>query len=984
VAVWNVRGICDEGKRMEVVDVFKRGKFDVLGLCETNLKGREDFVWNDVHGVRSGREGAGRGKEGVAVLLSDEWYKALVAYKCICSRVMWVKFKFDRVKVCLVVAYGPVNDRSDEEKVRFWNDLGRAMNEIGNGYRVIVMGDLNGWVGDRVVKGIVGPFGVPGLNDSGERVMDFCAERELCIANTFFKHKDIHKFTFVGRARGGVNKSMIDYVMVRKEMLRDVCDVLSVRGLGGGLSDHMIVLCKMRMKGVWLKQQRRTNDAVRIKSERLREEMYKNEYVEGIQRNSGDVNTDVEVEQLWTQVKSKIVGCAREVCGCSKTGRRKKGSEWWSDEVKKGIEKKEDAWKKVLQSGGQEIREQRMEEYKRVKKEVKMIVRKSKKEANENMGKRMTNDMNGNIKLFWKEVKKARGCVANGSEKVKDASGRMLLRDNDVKERWKEYFEELLNVEMQDQIVVNEYGLQDLNRSEYLGCEAVRKEEVVDALGKLKNGKASGVDEVTAEMLKIGDEYVEEWVWKLCAKAFECGRVPEDWKNAVIVPLYKGKGERSECKNYRGISLLSVVGKVYARVLMERVRRITEGLMDDEQGGFRKGRGCVDQIFAVKQVCEKVLEKGKNVYLGFMDLEKAYDRVNREALWQVLRMYGVRGKLLNGIKSMYEESKACVRVKGQLSAWFEIKSGVRQGCVMSPWLFNVFMDAVMKEVRMGTRNIGVRLEVNGNEWRVSDLLYADDVVFMSETEAELRSMIECFNNVSNRRGLRVNASKSKVMVVGKGEGVVCQIDLNGQTLEQVNEFKYLGCVLNARGTDEADCGSKVVSGRRTVGAIRSLVNARSLSMSVVKVLHEKLLVPVLMYGSETMVWKEKERSKIRAVQMDSLRGVIGVKRVDRMRSERIREMCGITKAMDELIDESVLRWYGHVERMGDERLVHRVYVSEGVGRRSVGRPRKRWKDNVWECVRKRGMSVNEAERMVHDRQAWRGFVRGNAWGLARG
>jgi len=85
--------------------------------------------------------------------------------------------------------------------------------------------------------------------------MDFCAERELCIANTFFKHKDIHKFTYVARGRGGVNRSMIDYMMVRKDMLRDVCDVRSIRGLGGGLSDHMIVLCKLRLSGVWIRKE---------------------------------------------------------------------------------------------------------------------------------------------------------------------------------------------------------------------------------------------------------------------------------------------------------------------------------------------------------------------------------------------------------------------------------------------------------------------------------------------------------------------------------------------------------------------------------------------------------------------------------------------------------------------------------------------------------------------------------------------------------
>ena len=124
--------------------------------------------------------------------------------------------------------------------------------------------------------------------------------------------------------------------------------------------------------------------------------------------------------------------------------------------------------------------------------------------------------------------------------------------------------------------------------------------------------------------------------------------------------LYKGEGERTECKNYIGISLLSVVRKIYAGT----IRRVTGGLIDDEQGGFRRRRGCVDQIFTLKHICEKSREKKRRVYVGFIYLEKAYGRVNRESLWQVLRMYDVVGTLFSGIKSMYDDSSACVRIKG--------------------------------------------------------------------------------------------------------------------------------------------------------------------------------------------------------------------------------------------------------------------------------------------------------------------------------
>ena len=109
----------------------------------------------------------------------------------------------------------------------------------------------------------------------------------------------------------------------------------------------------------------------------------------------------------------------------------------------------------------------------------------------------------------------------------------------------------------------------------------------------------------------------------------------------LLCLLHCTRVERTECKNYRGISLLNVVGKIYAGILV--VRRVTGGLIDDEQGGFRAGRECVDQIFILKQIGEKAREKQRKVYVGFIDLEKPYNRVNREALLQVLRMYECMG-----------------------------------------------------------------------------------------------------------------------------------------------------------------------------------------------------------------------------------------------------------------------------------------------------------------------------------------------------
>ena len=153
----------------------------------------------------------------------------------------------------------------------------------------------------------------------------------------------------------------------------------------------------------------------------------------------------------------------------------------------------------------------------------------------------------------------------------------------------------------------------------------------------------------------------------------------------------------------KSITLLSVVGKIYAGIIVDRVRKVTEGLIYDEEGGFRAERECVDHILTIQQIGEKPREKKRRVYVGFVGLEKAYDRVNREALWQVLRMYDAGGKLLNGVNSIYVNSLAYVSVEGSESECFRIDGGVRQVCIMSPWLFKIYMDAVMKDLKMGMR-----------------------------------------------------------------------------------------------------------------------------------------------------------------------------------------------------------------------------------------------------------------------------------------
>ena len=178
------------------------------------------------------------------------------------------------------------------------------------------------------------------------------------------------------------------------------------------------------------------------------------------------------------------------------------------------------------------------------------------------------------------------------------------------------------------------------------------------------------------------------------------------------------------------------------------------------RGVFRKGRGCMDQIFTFKSLSEKFVEKKREMFVRFMDLEKAYDRVDREKMFRVLHKKGITGGLLEAVKSFYRNSMAGVRVGHKTGDLFEVRGGLRQGCVMSPWLFNLYVDEVIKGMNRGGR--GVRVRYEGDVEEVSVLLFADDAVLMAETEERMGELMGEFVRECEDKGLRVNVSKTTV------------------------------------------------------------------------------------------------------------------------------------------------------------------------------------------------------------------------------
>ena len=268
------------------------------------------------------------------------------------------------------------------------------------------------------------------------------------------------------------------------------------------------------------------------------------------------------------------------------------------------------------------------------------------------------------------------------------------------------------------------------------------------------------------------------------------------------------------------------------------------------------------------------------MYFAFLDLEK----IDSDAMWNVLRLYGIGGRLLREVKSLYVGSKACVRVGNEVSEWFPMRVGLRQECVMSPWLFNLHIDGVVREVNVQVLGRGLKLvDENDNEWELNQLLYADDTVVVANSERKLCQLVTGFGRVCERRKFRVNVGKSKVMRCTRNEDDAgLNVMLNGEALEEVEQFKYLGSVIAANGGVETDVCHRVNEECKVLGALKRVMKNRGLGMNVKKVLYEKVVVLTVMYGSESWGMKVNERQKLNVFEIKCLRSMTGVSRLDRV------------------------------------------------------------------------------------------------------
>lgn len=417
--------------------------------------------------------------------------------------------------------------------------------------------------------------------------------------------------------------------------------------------------------------------------------------------------------------------------------------------------------------------------------------------------------------------------------------------------------------------------------------EHFTEEELRKIAKKLKNNKACGMDSIVNEFIKNSPDEFFRVSTKLFNLILDTGFIPSSWCVGLIKPLYKNKGSRMNPDNYRGITLLSCFGKWFTAVLNDRIHRFLDenSILGKEQAGFRENYSTLDHIFALHIIVDFYLHKKKKLYACFIDFRKAFDYVDRSALWCKIMNAGISGKILTVIQNLYSGAKsAVVSHSGSISEKFPCNLGLRQGENLSPVLFacflNDFSDFLSKYTK-GLSRLGSELS-NDDEFRAEMdlfrklylLLYADDTIALSETEKDLKKMMKGIEEYCKKFRLEVNIEKTKIVVFSRGKVQnLPNVYFNDNKLEVVSDYLYLGVLYNYNGRFKKAIEDRVTKAKKAVYSLKTKARNLGLPLDILIDLFQKSVLPVVTYSCE--IWGfDKNVEQVEKFERNFLRSLL--------------------------------------------------------------------------------------------------------------
>ncbi|CAF3715602.1 unnamed protein product [Rotaria socialis] len=960
-----------------------------------------------------------RSAHGVAIVLNKQattaWKNLGSTWEAVNERIVMIRLAGKPINVTVIAIYAPINPKNQQQAGSttdpFYEDLQKKINKVPKCVMLLIIGDFNARVGQeqhRTSSNVVGPHAVDTINDNGEHLVDFCSINNLIMCNTFFQHKPVHQKSWMHP--GSKTWHMLDYTLVNKKFRSSVEDVRVHRTATGAIgTDHHLLRIKLKFH---LNSRRKIieNQLLRVDRKKLKNEQLKMAFQAHLNKQ---LQQPTYSPQTIDQKYTNFVDYVRQTSGSifQQDGNGRKYKEWLTDEILDVVDRKAKAFLDWQNFRGTSLEAKYRKSYCLLRNLAKKKIEARQVEYWDELSMEIENAIKQHDPATaYAIIRRLRG----GRAKIEnfpifDKQGCLLTNSEQRLNRWKDYFNDLLNVPS----IVDQTTIQQIPPATITTSEQRRQDktptlsEVQCAIKQMKNGKAPGNDGISIDVIKAGGLPMAKWLHEIFVDIWENEIMIKDWTTAILIRLYKNKGDKKICDNYRGISLLVVTSKIFSRIILNRVQGLLDKQLLEEQAGFRSNRSTIDQIFILKMIKEKSHNNNKPLHMCFIDIMKAYDSVDRTLLWQICRHYGLTDKIVQMLILLYQDTKAQVRINGEISDPFDINSGVQQGGIPSCILFNVLFDFIMRRVIEQVKLLGItgiKMAYGSNDFfhPASDnyidleillLLYADDLVMMCSNATDLELFIQCFEQVTQQFGLTMSVKKTCVMSlkqlqqdlitnkVIKDQEIGNQnltITIRNEKIETVNDFRYLGCCVTRDQSIEKELETRLAKASRAFNMLRHVIWCRkTVSIQAKLRIFRACVLPVLLYGSEIWSTTAAQEQRLNTFYLKCLRTIIGINLDDRMPNEQLLQLTG-QPHLSNILSRNRLRWLGHANRMQTENNVPSMvkkamfaYFPQTVKPRNFGN-RKKWQDKISEDVEK--LNIRNWRRETPNRDKWRDTI----------
>jgi exonuclease III len=1014
VGTWNVRTSNPRGRNAGLLEVLAKtiaqANVDVCGLQETRrVSNSEAIRVAGYHAYFSGEMASKKGVHGVGILVREDLaVSGNLSVKPVSARVLHAQLRQAgstrgaKETMNFIVAYAPHEGKTDREKSAFYANVERYMASLHTNERCILLIDGNAQVGARREEDSVKVVGryrsrmkLERRPPNGQHLVDLCTNNKLAIMSTHFQKPLSKQYTFLDpRDKANSQKShsfsrrCLDYICVKQRDARTAMNV-NVIATDSTLSDHRLVTATFLQRQPFRKPAATRRCATPVVADRSKfhDKDARKKLVTEIAAELHTVNTQTEsaakrlmcITQHARQLTEQQVPRAR----------KRQDLDPWMDNP--AVQQAMETFRATLADPTVKVAAK-----KKARHEWQRVVTVARNLYWEKVAEMIAtfnanNDFAG-VKHVTRSASDNR-TVKRVARPIQDDSGVLQTENLEIAKGFCEHFKRVLS--MGDRKLNTGVLLGTTERPVSLPLDDVPSEsEVMKALSSLRNGKATGDDGISVELLKMCADTSDFRVLltEAVAETFETGTVPQDWIDKTIIPLFK-KGALDCRDNYRGIALSSIIGKLLLKVVQRRLAAYVEkeGLLPEEQSGFRAHRSVLDSQHTARRLLETAKSCNVRLYMAFVDISKAYDTVDRDLLWCVLHRIGVPRKMVGVIKAFHDNMTASVRVGGEKSDVFSVDGGLGQGCVLAPLLFNIYFNALLEVLALRIADDagitamlvdatpGTTSLVRRAHWckplaretvlrKLYRVLYADDAKLVTLSEDSLQRMLHLFDAVSTEFGLTMSFKKTNVMqsyVRGESaEKPPPSLDIRnakGEKYVEVDHFKYLGSILECNGSAEKDIKSRVGAAWGSFWKMnRSVFDRRRISLAVKMKLYQQCVLPALMFGSATWILTDTALAPIQTAHHHMLLRMLRFRkqhRTDHLMAYDVA--CEKMKCMPIklTIRKAQLSWLGNLMRMEDDRVPRMLAFGALVFPNKGPTMATRWKSSVCKSLEVFGIQL---------------------------